>query len=164
MVTKLSMIILMERDIDAAVDFYARLGLAITFRMRDKWAELSCGDIKIGLCPTTQQFDDRHAGVVFEVPDLTDLYGKLKDEINFVVPPVEKPHGIMASIKDPSGNILDLYQPTPEKLAEFIADIKQKGEAEDQCCGGKACSDDQEGDYAQAVDESCCSNDETGCC
>jgi len=33
----------------------------------------------------------------------------------------------MVSIKDPNGNIIDLYQPTPKKLRKFIKEVKEKG-------------------------------------
>ena len=40
--------------------------------------------------------------------------------------PTEAAHGIMASIQDPSGNILDLYQPTPEKIKELAEKLKME--------------------------------------
>ena len=49
--------------------------------------------------------------------------------------PVDAAHGVMTSIQDPSGNILDLYQPTPEKIKELAEKMKK----EDACCGGGSC-------------------------
>ena len=38
-IDKIAMIILMQRDLDAAVAFYHDLGLQLKFRMKDRWAE-----------------------------------------------------------------------------------------------------------------------------
>ena len=132
-IQKLGMIILMQRDLDAAVSFYLRLGLSLKFRMKEKWAEFEINGVKLGLCPTSQDMQGRRSGIVFDVSDVRSLYEELKDEVTFVGEPVEALHGIMVSIQDPGGNIFDLYQPTPEKIKE----LAQKVEKEDGCCKGK---------------------------
>jgi predicted enzyme related to lactoylglutathione lyase len=132
-IQKLGMIILMQRDLDAAVSFYLRLGLSLKFRMKEKWAEFEINGVKLGLCPTSQDMQGRRSGIVFDVNDVRSLYEELKNEVTFVGEPVEALHGIMVSIQDPGGNILDLYQPTPEKVKELV----QKVEKEDGCCKGK---------------------------
>ena len=59
------------------------------------------------------------------------MYKTLKEEgVEFVNEPVEAPHGIMVGFKDPSGNVLDLYQPTPEKMKQFVEETKAKEAAE----------------------------------
>jgi predicted enzyme related to lactoylglutathione lyase len=132
MIKKVGMLILMEMDIAKAVEFYEKLGLKLVFHLKEKWAELRLGDIKFGLCPasTTQ---DGHTGIVLEVEDMDATYNHLKNQgIEFINEPVEAAHGIMVSVKDPSGNILDLYQPTPEKIAQLIQESSQS--VEQQCC------------------------------
>jgi hypothetical protein len=90
------------------------------------------GEVKIGLSPTTQELPERRPGIVLYVEDLMAFYQQYKDTITFLSEPVEKVHGIMASIKDPGNNILDLYQPTPEKVEDLIKKTKEEGD----CCGG----------------------------
>lgn len=132
-ITKLAMMILMEPDLDAAVAFYNQLGLPIKFRMKDTWAEFELGGIKIGLCQSNSPAQENRTGIVLQVTDLAGLYENLKDSIRFLTSPIEAAHGIMTSIQDPGGNIIDLYQPTPEKIQELIAKNAQKEDA-DACC------------------------------
>jgi hypothetical protein len=45
----------------------------------------------------------------------------------------------MTSLQDPSGNIIELYQATPEKVREFMEANKESGcckgdVADDECC------------------------------
>ena len=62
-----------------------------------------------------------------EVADVQKSYDELKAAgIEFVREPNAAVHGIMASIKDPGKNIIDLYQPTPEKVEEMVKNIKEK--------------------------------------
>lgn len=152
-IKRINMIILMEHDLDAAVEFYKQLGgLDLKFHMRGKWAEFEADGVKIGLCPISVEAEDpeidRRTGLVFEVDDVPALYERFKDTFTFMNEPIERVHGIMVSIKDPGGNIIDLYQPTPEKLKDLVARVKERTESscaperdEDAgCCGG--CNDE----------------------
>ena len=130
-IKKVGMIILLQSDIAAAVDFYQNLGLKLKFHMKEKWAELRVGELKIGLCPTGLALENNRTGVVFEVDDLMDFYQKNKDTISFVTEPKTAVHGIMASFKDPGGNILELYQPTPERVKELM---RKTADKKDGCC------------------------------
>lgn len=132
-ITKLAMVILMEPDLDQAVSFYNQLGLPIKFRMKETWAEFELAGIKIGLCQSNTPAQENRTGIVLQVTDLTKLHENLKDSIRFLSTPIEAAHGIMTSIQDPGGNIIDLYQPTPEKIQDLIAKNAQKEEA-DACC------------------------------
>src|SRR3989344_4785290 len=126
MITNVGMIILLEHDLDAAVEFYKKLGLKLIFHVKGSWAEFAVGTIKLGLCPTPKDPHDRITGFVFEVDDLQAVYNQLKESINFKSAPVEKVHGIMASIQDPGGNIVDLYQPTPDKVQNLVKQVVKK--------------------------------------
>ena len=134
-VKKVEMIILMQHDLDAAVSFYLRLGLSLKFRMKEKWAEFDIDGVKLGLCPTPHDMQGRRSGIVLEVADVRNAYESLKGEVVFLGEPVEALHGIMVSFQDPGGNILDLYQSTPEKIKEFAQNLKK--EENDGCCKGK---------------------------
>ena len=140
---KIGMIIFMAHDLDKVVEFYQKLGFPLKFHMKGKWAEFVVGSVKLGICPTTGEPFDRSTGVVFEVDDLMKTYNQLKVQgVEFVMEPKEAVHGIMVGFKDPSGNISDMYQPTPEKVQEF--EMKQASDTEKcgsgTCCGAsKAC-------------------------
>lgn len=125
---KLGMVILMQTDLAKAVDFYTKLGLPQKFYLEGKWAEFDLGCVKIGLCPTEQAQDNIRSGVVFEVfDDLIALHKKLTAEgLIFVNEPVVAPHGVMVGMKDPGGNVIDLYQATPDKLKEFAEKTKEQ--------------------------------------
>ena len=122
---KIHMVILMQTDLAAGVVFYQKLGLNLKFHLKNKWAEFELGEVKLGLFPGNERQEWR-TGIVFEIDDIKRLYEKMNDGIEFVGEPIEKIHGIMVSIKDPNGNIVDLYQPTPNKLREFIKEVKEK--------------------------------------
>lgn len=161
MITKVGMLIIVEPNVEEAVEFYKKLGMTLQFHMKQKWAEFQIGDVKIGLCPA-EVTGDRHTGIVLEVDDLSATAEQLKKEnIAFVKEPVEAVHGIMASIKDPGGNMIDLYQPTPEKLREFIqqqeaAKAASEGQGDCSGCQEDSCCDDQCGDETCGDDDDCC--------
>lgn len=144
---KVGMLILLQPDLEKATAFYQSLGLPLKFHIKEKWAEFAIGDIKLCLCPISENLGDHHTGVVLEVPDLKAAHESLQAMgVEFINQPVEAVHGIMVSFKDPGGNIIDLYQPTPERLSEFVT--KVANQENDGCCSSE-----------QAT--SCCS--EQGC-
>lgn len=147
--TKISMILLKQPDLEAAVLFYKNLGLTLKFHVKDVWAEFEVGQTKLGLYPTKESSQDgERTGVVFEVPDIKKFYEYYKDSLAFLGEPVEKVHGIMVCFKDPGGNIIDIYQPTPEKVKEFLSSIKSDTTNEGGCCGSQnpCCSSEEEGE------------------
>lgn len=124
---KVGMLVVMEPNIETAIEFFKKLGFSQSFHLKGKWAEMLIGDIKLGLCPTDQPLPDRHTGIIFEVADVRKAYDRLIGQgVEFVREPFEAVHGIMTSVKDPGGNIFDLYQPTPEKVAEMVRQLKEK--------------------------------------
>lgn len=130
MVKKVSMLLLLQPDLEKAVLFYQKLGLPLVFHLKDRWAEFMLGSIQIGLCPSSQQLPERHTGIVFQVDNVTEMFNALQNEVTFMAAPQEAVHGIMASIKDPGNNIIDIYQPTPEKVQELV----EKTKTESGCC------------------------------
>jgi hypothetical protein len=135
MIKRVGMLILRQPSIANAIDFYTKLGLKLKFHLKDSWAELVLGDLKIGLCPTSAPQEYR-TGIVLEVSDLHAFYKAHKGMITFLGEPKEAVHGIMVSFKDPGGNILDVYQPTPERVKELI---KRSGNEDDST----PCKNDQ---------------------
>lgn len=128
-IKKLNMIILMQPNVEAAIAFYQQLGLELAFHLKDKWAEMRLGDVKIGLCPTSEVISEaelgRRTGVVLEVEDARLAYDLFKSSVTFLAEPKEAVHGIMVSFRDPGGNVLDLYQPTPEKVIALARKVKE---------------------------------------
>jgi catechol 2,3-dioxygenase-like lactoylglutathione lyase family enzyme len=154
-VKKVAMIIVMQNDLEAAVDFYKKLGLTLVFHLKNRWAEFRLHDLQIGLCPTDEKIHYNRTGLVFEVADLNTFYETQKEHISFLDKPVQAAHGIMVSIQDPAGNILDLYQPTPEKVKNLAEKLKTEvgccgrnengGEKADVCC------------KSEKIQDACCS-------
>lgn len=157
---KVGMLILMAHDLSKCVEFYKNLGFELKFHLKDRWAEFVVENVKIGICPTTHEPFDRSTGIVFDVEDLYSKYEELKAQgVEFMGEPKVAVHGIMVGFKDPSGNISDMYQPTPEKVQEAVQQAADKGES---CCSSTAC---KEGDACSGCKDGgeCVSNDK-GCC
>ncbi len=154
-VKKMAMIIVMQNDLQAAVDFYKKLGLTLVFHVKDRWAEFKIDSLQIGLCPTEEKIQYNRTGIVFEVADLVAFYQANKESMSFLDKPVEAAHGIMASIQDPSGNIIDLYQPDPEKIKK-LAEVMNNA----QSCGD-ACACDAN---SQEKSDSCCKDESASQC
>lgn len=127
------MFIIMEHDLPAAIEFYMKLGFKLKFHLKDQWAEMLADNIKIGLCYISQELPERRSGLVVQVSNLIEFYNEHKDTLSFIGEIKEKIHGMMLGIKDPGGNIIDLYQPTPEKVTELI---KKAREENQECCQG----------------------------
>ncbi len=126
---RLAMVILMVNDVEKAVSFYETLGALKRCLFPKSWAELDLQGITLALCHTEQEQGQRRTGMVFALDDVMAFYTNHKDHLSFVEEPITKIHGIMVSVQDPSGNIIELYQATPEKVREVMA--AQKG---DECC------------------------------
>jgi catechol 2,3-dioxygenase-like lactoylglutathione lyase family enzyme len=156
LVQKISMIILMESDLEAAVNFYTKLGLKPVFHLKNKWAEFELDGVQVGLCPIDQKYDNFRTGIVFQIADLNDFYAQRQADFSFIDKPVEAVHGIMASIKDPGGNIIDLYQPTPEKVAAYAEQMKKEGRTCKNDDSKQCCSADSKQKSVESSDSSCC--------
>ncbi len=128
---KVGMVILMQHDLAKAVEFYRDvLQLPLKFHLEGKWAEFDLGCVKFGLCPITEVQDNIRTGIVLEVQqDLLKMYESLKDQVTFLNEPVVAVHGIMIGFKDVGGNVLDLYQPTLDKVKDLVKETVNKEEA-----------------------------------
>ncbi len=141
-IKRVNMLILMQPDLEAAVGFYSELGLEKRFHLQDKWAEFEIAGISLGLCPIeVEDLPDRRTGIVLEVENLRELYEQMKDAERFLGEPIEAPHGLMISMRDPGGNIIDLYQPTPDTLREMV---KKQAEEKGKGCSSSCCDHDHE--------------------
>ncbi len=137
-VSQVYMVVLMQSDMAKAIEFYKKLGLELLFQLEGKWAEFALGQVKIGLSPAPEVQKGTYTGVILHTPDLNTLAEELKaDGIEFIAGPEVATHGIMASFLDPSGNRLDLYQPTHEKVREVL-EKEGKISGADGGCSDKA--------------------------
>lgn len=125
---KVGMVILMQHDLGKAVEFYKDvLKLPLKFHLENKWAEFDLGCVKFGLCPISEEQDNIRTGIVLEVrEDLLQMYESLQDKVTFLNKPVVAVHGVMVGFKDVGGNILDLYQPTLDKVKDLVKEQTEK--------------------------------------
>ena len=108
----------------------------LIFHIQDRWAEFELGDIKLGLCPTNKPGEVKRSGIVLEVEDIKSFYEMHRENLSFIGEVVEAAHGIMINIQDPGGNIIDLYQPTPDKLKRVVACAQRDAAS---CCTKNVC-------------------------
>ncbi len=128
MIQSLYMVVIMQEDLEQAVDFYEHLGLAKIFYLPGKWAEFGIQGVRIGLCPSSQVERGKHTGIVFQVHDMQATYDRLSARgVEFATAPISATHGLMASCYDPSGNKIDLYQPTHHKVKEVLDEAQKDG-------------------------------------
>ena len=104
------------RDMDRAVAFYeAVLGLPVSSRSGDEWAEFRAGPIRLALHRTEDTSVPPSGTVVFRVPDLDaarwslEQRGVVFDGHDSEVPAVAR----FATFHDPDGN--------PVQLIEYLA-------------------------------------------
>jgi len=144
-VKKVAMIILMQPDLDAAVTFYKELGFTLIFHIKETWAEFDLKGVKICLCPTPKPVSTYHTGFVFEVTDVAALYADLSPRFTFMGEPTKAATGMMVSIKDPGGNIIDFYQSHAPLTAELFG-YENRGQhggcctpKPETCCKSEKC-------------------------
>jgi catechol 2,3-dioxygenase-like lactoylglutathione lyase family enzyme len=104
------------RDMDRAVAFYGTvLGLPVSSRSGDEWAEFQAGPIRLALHRTEDTSVPPSGTVVFRVPDLDEARWSLEqrgvmfDGHESEVPSVAR----FATFRDPDGN--------PVQLIEYLA-------------------------------------------
>ena len=113
MVAGISVVWLPVTDVDRAVAFYRdRLGLE-QVRREDDWAQLDANGLHIGLNATENPSGDGGAVIAFQAEDeLASAVQKLRnDGVEITGEISEHPWGRVATLKDPDGNDLQLYQP-----------------------------------------------------
>lgn len=122
---KISMFILMQNNLEQAIAFYLKLGYTLSFQIPNQWAEFDAHGIKLGLAYTDTDLPERRTGIILEIDDLHQWCKEQATQGISCGEPVERLHGIMSSIKDPGNNILELYQPTPEKVHQSAQNMQE---------------------------------------
>ena len=95
-------------DMDAAVRFYSEvLGLSMKFRDGDKWAAFDLN----GMTFAIEGGSPRGATVSLRVDGLSEVVDQLRARGAMVSDILSGPHERRATLTDPSGNELVLYEP-----------------------------------------------------
>jgi catechol 2,3-dioxygenase-like lactoylglutathione lyase family enzyme len=138
LIKKVNMVMIPQPDLERAVEFYQKIGMTLKFHVKNAWAEFTIGDVKIGLVPVQEGGTGGYTGIILETSDVNAFFEQFKGVVEFLGEPIERPYGKMVSFKDTAGNILDLFQPTPENMQEILEKVKK----EEGCCGEpQSCED-----------------------
>ena len=114
-------------DVDRAIGFYKRLGFALRQQFGPAMAILECEDLTVWLAgPRASAAKPMPDGrvpepggwnrFVLQVSDLSGLVTRLRlDGVTFRNDIVEGPGGRQILCEDPSGNVVELFEPTPTR-------------------------------------------------
>lgn len=122
---RFAIIILLQNDLEKAISFYTKLGFQMQFHLPNQWAEMSLDTLRIGLAVTQEALSAHRTGIVLEVADVRAWCEQLAQQGINCFEPVDGMHGIMSGMQDPGGNIIDVYQPTPERIKEALDKKKE---------------------------------------
>ena len=103
-------------DFNAAVDFYGQvLGLPLKFRDGDRWAAFDVAGVTLALEPGGEASSGGPGGatVSLRVNGLDEFIADLRARDAAVGDVKTGPHERLAELRDPSGNLLLLYEPLP---------------------------------------------------
>jgi predicted enzyme related to lactoylglutathione lyase len=102
-------------DVAAAVTFYESfLGLRTKFQDGDRFAALDGGSVTVAIAGPEEDVTDGVVGASFKVSDVSAAVSEAVTHGATVVREVEEgPHEVRAVIRDPWGNSVVLYAPTP---------------------------------------------------
>jgi len=109
-------VVVLVQDMDRSVAFYRDvLGLEVNSE-EDDWAVLG-GAVTLLRSPDAISPDDTRLNSVLlslPVPDLDATFGALTGQgFAFLTAPTEVAGGRIAALRDPDGNVVQLYQPGP---------------------------------------------------
>lgn len=120
----------MVDDVGEALEFYcARLGFTVEWDARPNFASVRLGDLSLWLAgpgssaarPMPDGAKPQAGGwnrLVIEVDDIEALVRRLKDDgASFRNEIVRGPGGAQVLIQDPSGNVVELFQPAARSIS-----------------------------------------------
>ena len=118
MIKRVSNTFYFTNDMDASVGFYRdTLGLALRYQAGKDWAEFDVGGVTVALHGTGPEVQPHSDGatVMFECDDLDGTTADLAAKgATFVGDVFTAPHGRFATLRDPSGNIVQIYEPAAQ--------------------------------------------------
>lgn len=134
---RLAIAMLLQKDLQQGVAFYQDIGMKLLLYSKGQWAEFDCGGTKVALCPAQEEAVGGHSGLLFEVEDMDFLLARLQEKgIEAPVPMVIN-LGKLITISDPSGNKIDILEPSDEVESEGCC--KDESEASQGCCSPSSC-------------------------
>jgi predicted enzyme related to lactoylglutathione lyase len=110
---KIGHVIVPAADLDAQLTFYEGLGLNTKFRDGDRYAALTDGVVTLGLADESQQPVVGRVLISIEVDDLSACLLRLAQAGGSAAEPVVGPHERRATVIDPSGNPVVIYEKLP---------------------------------------------------
>ncbi len=100
-------------DMERAVGFYRdALGLDLMFQDGEKWTQFKAGGVNFAMASKEEAADSAvGATIVFEVPDIDAARGAIENAGGEILDLRDMgDHGRTLSIRDPDGNLVQLYQ------------------------------------------------------
>jgi catechol 2,3-dioxygenase-like lactoylglutathione lyase family enzyme len=111
-VEKLGNVFYRVADVASAVEFYtSTLGLPVKFRDGDPWVAFDVAGVTLAIEPLASGPAPGGATVSLHVSGLDDLVSQLPSRGTPVSDVRKGPHERLAEVRDPSGNVLVLYEP-----------------------------------------------------
>ncbi|NBP00603.1 MAG: hypothetical protein EBU90_10845 [Proteobacteria bacterium] len=104
---KIHTLVLLQKDLAKAVEFYELLGGYCAFYQENVWAEFEIEQVKLALCPTDQILD-RYSGLVFYIADFKTVSESLLKAGYLLSAPTETINGAVVMVTDPGGNKIEL--------------------------------------------------------
>lgn len=106
---KLRFIYIPVKDLKIALKFYRdQLGLDEAWREGESTVSFKLPDCDVQLMISTDP-NSSAPGPMFEVPSLDALYAENSSHLEFVGEPQKIPGGKVVGVKDPSGNVVYLF-------------------------------------------------------
>ena len=109
----LRQVLLPTPDLDAALNFYEALGLALKFRDGDRYAALDAGGATVALVGPEDRDPEAGVAPALKVDSVDALAAQLRAAGWAVGEPEDGGHERRLELRDPAGNPLLVYGPLP---------------------------------------------------
>ena len=112
MIKGIANVVFKVSDINRSCNFFEKsLGLKIAYR-EENWAEVDLDQIHLGLHQTEPAGGARNPFLSLLVDDINGTVATLKERgVQFNGEIKDEPFGKLITVKDPDGNLFDLFEP-----------------------------------------------------
>lgn len=106
-------------NLERAIEFYRDV-LGLPLRVQGSFgAEFLTGEVRVAVHPAvhpeSKALVGRHTGLTFHVDGLLHFCGDLHAKgVTFIAEPSQEAYGIMAMVADPDGNVVALWEGSPQ--------------------------------------------------
>ena len=133
----LAIAMLLQKDLHKSVAFYQEIGMKLLLYSKGQWAEFDAGGgVKLALCPAEEEAVGGHSGLLFQVENMEQLITRLKVAGIEVGEPTKIPLGKLITLIDPSGNKLDILEPSDEPEEGCCKEEQTEMQG---CCSPSSC-------------------------